>query len=155
MVLVTFAAVVLRYGFSLGWIWLQESYIWMHGIVFMLGAGYTLLHDGHVRVDLFYRDARPRYKAWVNLAGSVVLLLPMVVVVAWFSWPYVIDSWIYLEGSPKTDGLPGLFLLKSVLLAFCVLIGLQGLALAGRSVLYLAGRPEFRPGAPSDAEVAE
>lgn len=82
MVLVTFAAVVLRYGFSLGWIWLQESYIWMHGIVFMLGAGYTLLHDGHVRVDLFYRDARPRYKAWVNLAGSVVLLLPMVVVVA-------------------------------------------------------------------------
>lgn len=67
----------------------------------------------------------------------------------------MIDSWIYLEGSPKTDGLPGLFLLKSVLLAFCVLIGLQGLALAGRSVLYLAGRPEFRPGAPSDAEVAE
>ena len=140
LVLVTFASVVLRYGFSLGWIWLQESYIWLHGIVFMLGAGYTLLHGGHVRVDLIYRGAGPRYKAWVDLCGVLLLLLPMIIVLAWFSWSYVIDSWIYLEGSPTTGGLPGLFLLKTVLLVFCALVGLQGLALAGRSLLALRGR---------------
>ena len=150
MVLVTFASVVLRYGFSLGWIWLQESYIWLHGIVFMLGAGYTLLHDGHVRVDLIYRGAGPRYKAWVDLCGVLFLLLPMVVVVAWFSWSYVIDSWIYLEGSPSPGGLPGLFLLKTVLLVFCTLVGLQGLALAGRSLLVLRGRGGAGAAAPND-----
>lgn len=150
MVLVTFASVVLRYGFSLGWIWLQESYIWLHGIVFMLGAGYTLLHDGHVRVDLIYRGASPRYKAWVDLCGALSLLLPMIVVVAWFSWSYVIDSWIYLEGSPTTGGLPGLFLLKTVLLVFCALVGLQGLALAGRSLLALRDRGGAGAVAPDD-----
>ena len=150
MVLVTFASVVLRYGFSLGWIWLQESYIWLHAMVFMLGAGYTLLHDGHVRVDLIYREAGPRYKAWVNLCGVVFLLAPMIGVVAWFGWPYVVDSWTYLEGSPATNGLPGLFLLKSVLLAFCLLVGIQGLALAGRSLLTLRGHGDAGAVAPNE-----
>ena len=150
MVLVTFTSVVLRYGFSLGWIWLQESYIWLHGIAFMLGAGYTLLHDGHVRVDLIYRGAGPRYKAWVDLCGALLLLMPTIVVVAWFSWSYVIDSWIYLEGSSATGGLPGLFLLKTVLLVFCGLVGLQGLALAGRSLLMLRGSGDADAVAPNN-----
>jgi len=150
MVLVTFTSVVLRYGFSLGWIWLQESYIWLHGIAFMLGAGYTLLHDGHVRVDLIYRGAGPRYKAWVDLCGALLLLMPTIVVVAWFSWSYVIDSWIYLEGSSATGGLPGLFLLKTVLLVFCGLVGLQGLALAGRSLLMLRGSGDADAVAPTN-----
>ncbi len=51
MVLITFVVVILRYVFSIGWVWLQESYVWVHGIVFMIGAGYTLLHNGHVRVE--------------------------------------------------------------------------------------------------------
>ena len=64
---------VLRYVFSLGWVWMQESYVWLHGLVFMLGAGYSLLHNGHVRVDIFYRPAGPRAKAWVDLLGSLLL----------------------------------------------------------------------------------
>lgn len=71
MVINVFCVVVLRYIFSVGWIWMQETYVWMHGTVFMLGAGYTLLHDGHVRIDLFYREASARYKAAVNLVGSL------------------------------------------------------------------------------------
>jgi TRAP-type mannitol/chloroaromatic compound transport system permease small subunit len=141
MTLVTLAVVILRYVFSLGFIWLQESYVWLNGIAFMLGAGYTLLKDGHVRVDIFYRPASPRLRAWVDLAGSLLLLLPMVAVAFVFSVPYVWAAWERLETSREAGGLPALFLLKSVLLVFCLLLGLQGLALAARSLLALIRRP--------------
>ena len=145
MVLITFFVVVMRYGFNWGRVWIQESYVWLHGIVFMVGAGYTLLHNGHVRVDIFYRPGSPRLKAWVDLFGSLVLLLPIVVMVFWVSWPYVLESWTKLEESREAGGLQGLFLLKSMILVFCVLIALQGLSLAARSVLVLKGHPEFLP----------
>lgn len=143
MVLVTFFVVVARYGFSWGRVWIQESYVWMHGAVFMLAAGYTLLHDGHVRVDVFYRPASERYKAWIDLLGSLVLLLPMMVIVFVYALPYVEASWIRLEMSREAGGLKGLFLFKTIIPVFCVLVGLQGLALAGRSVLVLMGHPDF------------
>lgn len=139
MVLITFAVVVLRYVFSIGFVWMQESYVWLHGIVFMAGAGYTLLHNGHVRVDIFYRPASPRFKAWVNLCGAIGLIMPLVMMVFWVTWPYVLSSWSRLEQSREAGGLPGLFLLKSVILVFGVLISLQGLSLAGRSLLVLTG----------------
>jgi TRAP-type mannitol/chloroaromatic compound transport system permease small subunit len=146
MVLIAFAVMLLRYVFAIGWVWMQESYVWLHGVVFMLGAGYTLLHDGHVRVDIFYRGAPPRRKALVDLFGSLLLLLPVVVLIFSVSFDYVADSWMRLEESREAGGLKGLFLLKSVILAFCVVLGLQGLALAGRSLLILRGHPDFRPG---------
>lgn len=145
MVLVTFAVVILRYVFSIGWVWLQESYVWMHGVVFMIGAGYTLLHNGHVRVDIFYRPAGPRYKALVDLFGSFLLLLPMVVLVFWVASDYVATSWSMLEESREAGGMPGLFLLKTVIPVFCVLVALQGLSLAARSALVLSGHPDFQP----------
>ncbi|MFQ5773304.1 MAG: TRAP transporter small permease subunit [Kiloniellaceae bacterium] len=151
MVLVTFVVVVLRYVFAIGWVWLQESYVWMHGIVFMVGAGYTLLHNGHVRVDVFYRPAGPRYKAVVDFLGAFVLLLPMVTLVFVMGFGYVASSWGMLEESREAGGLPGLFLLKTVILAFCVLTGLQGLSLAARGALVLSGHPEFL----AEAEEAE
>ena len=142
MVLITFAVVLLRYVFAIGWVWMQESYVWLHGMVFMLGAGYTLLHQGHVRVDIFYRDAGARRKALVDLFGSLLLLLPVVALIFWVSVGYVADSWVRLEESREAGGLPGLFLLKTVILAFCVLLGLQGLALAGRSLMVLRRHPD-------------
>jgi TRAP-type mannitol/chloroaromatic compound transport system permease small subunit len=143
MVLTAFAVVLLRYVFAIGWVGMQESYVWLHGIVFMLGAGYTLLHDGHVRVDIFYRGAAVRRKALVDLFGSLLLLLPVVVVVFSVSFDYVADSWARLEESREAGGLPALFLLKTVILGFCVLLGLQGLALAGRSLLVLRGHADL------------
>jgi TRAP-type mannitol/chloroaromatic compound transport system permease small subunit len=143
MVLITFFVAAMRYGFNWGRVWIQEVYVWMHGIVFMVGAGYTLLHNGHVRVDVFYRPAGQRYKAWVDLFGSLLLLLPIVIIVAVYAWPYVLESWAKLEASRETGGLPGLFLLKSVILVFCALVALQGLSLIGRSILILRGHPEF------------
>ncbi|GBF31758.1 hypothetical protein MnTg04_01724 [bacterium MnTg04] len=93
MVFTTFLVAVLRYGLSLGWVWLQESYVWMHGIIFMVAAGYTLLHDGHVRIDLIYGAVGTKTKAWINLLGVLLLLLPMLAVVWWAAYPYVLLSW--------------------------------------------------------------
>ena len=143
MVLSTFAVVILRYVFSVGWVWLQESYVWMHGVVFMVGAGYTLLHNGHVRVDIFYRPASIRYKALIDILGACALLLPMVVLVFLVGFDYVKSSWSMLEASREAGGMPGLFLLKTVILVFCVLTAAQGLSLAARSLLVLFGHPEF------------
>jgi TRAP-type mannitol/chloroaromatic compound transport system permease small subunit len=140
MMLVTLTVVILRYVFSVGFIWLQESYVWLNGIAFMVGAGYTLLKDGHVRVDIFYRPASARFRAIVNLLGSLLLLLPMVTVVAVYTVPYVAAAWERLETSREAGGLPALYLLKSFLLVFCLLLGLQGLSLAARSLLALRGR---------------
>ena len=100
----------------------------------LLRAGYTLLHNGHVRVDIFYRPASRRYKAWIDILGSLLLLLPMVTLVFLISTDYVANSWSRLEESREAGGLPGLFLLKTVIPAFCLLLGLQGLALIGRSL---------------------
>ena len=143
MVVITFLVATLRYGFAIGWGSMQESYMWLYGIMFMVGAGYTLLHGGHVRVDVFYRPASARYKAWVDLFGSLFLLMPVIIMILMYSYPYVVTSWHRLEGSHETGGLPGLFLYKSVILVFCVLMLLQGLSLAARSVLVLAGHKEF------------
>lgn len=143
MVLITFAVVILRYVFSVGFVWMQESYVWLHGVVFMVGAGYTLLHEGHVRVDIFYRDGSPRFKAGINLFGSLALLLPVTIMIWFVAWPYVLASWGRFEESREADGLPGLFVLKSVILVFCAALGLQGVSLALRSVLVLMGRTEF------------
>ena len=155
MVLTTLAVVVMRYVFNYGQVFIQESYVWMHGIVFMVGAGYALLHDAHVRVDVIYRPASIRYKAWVDLFGVMLLLLPILVILAQVATPYVWDSWDRLEVSREAGGLPGLFLLKSVILVFCVLVLLQGLSLAARSYLILLKYQPFVDAATASANGEE
>lgn len=137
MVLVTFAIVVLRYLFNTGWIAMQESVTYMHALVFMLGAAYTLKHDEHVRVDIFYQRMGPRGRALVDLCGTLFLLLPVCGYIAWESWDYVADSWSLLEGSREAGGLPGVFLLKSVIPLMAALLILQGIAMAIRALLTL------------------
>ena len=128
MVLVTFLVVVLRYAFNIGWIAMQESITYLHAMAFMMGAAYTLKHDGHVRVDIFYRKWGRRRRAWVDFLGGLLLLMPVCIFIAWSSWAYVLSSWSYLEGSPEAGGLPGVFLLKTFMLIMPVLLILQGLA---------------------------
>lgn len=137
------AVVLLRYAFAWGSICLQESYVWQHAVVFMIGAGYTFLHNGHVRVDIVYARLSPRAKAWVDLFGTLVFLLPWLGILVWFGWPFISLSWRLLESSAQAGGCQGYFLLKSVIMVFAALVALQGVALAARSVLVLAGRPEF------------
>ena len=127
MVIVTFIVVVLRYVFDMGWIALQESITYMHAMVFLVGASWGLQQEAHVRVDIFYSRYSKKTKAWINLFGSLLRLLPVMVFVAWISWVYVIDSWNVLEGSREAGGLPAVFLLKSLILVLAIMLILQAL----------------------------
>jgi TRAP-type mannitol/chloroaromatic compound transport system permease small subunit len=138
-VLTCFAVVVLRYAFSIGFPWLQDLYVWQHAAVFMAGAGYTMLHRGHVNVDVLYGKLSERRRAWVDILGTLLFLFPWLAVVAVTSAPFVTSSWSIREGAATADGMPAVYLLKSLLWVFCVLLFLQGLALIARRALYLAG----------------
>ncbi len=140
MVLITFAVVVLRFGFNLGWIAMQESVTYLHATLFLAGAAFTLRHEGHVRVDIFYSRMSDRGQAIVDLAGTLLLLLPVCGFIIWVSWAYVAESWVLHEGSREAGGLPGLYLLKSMILVMAVLLVLQGIAIALRCFLFLSGR---------------
>ncbi|WP_240615636.1 TRAP transporter small permease subunit [Alteromonas facilis] len=128
MTLITFVVVVLRYGFGTGWIALQESVMYLHALVFMLGAAYTLRDDGHVRVDIFYRKFSEKQQAMVNIAGTLLLLFPVCIFIFAMSWDYVMKSWQLLESSKEAGGLPLVFVLKSLIPAFCALMLLQGVS---------------------------
>lgn len=144
MVLVTFGVVVLRYLFDVGWIAMQESITYMHSMVFMLGAAYTLCRDGHVRIDIAYRRFGPRGRALVDLLGTLLLLLPTAGFILWIGWAYVAESWRVMEGSHEAGGLPGVFALKTLVLLMPALLILQGVAWAIRSLLTLLGRGDLQ-----------
>ncbi len=129
MVLTTFLVVVFRYAFDIGWIALQESVSYMHAMVFMLGAAYTLKHDKHVRVDIFYQECSKRNKAWIDCLGTLFLLMPVTGFIIWSSWEYVTNSWAIQEGSRNSGGLPGVYLLKTSILLMAALLFLQSIAL--------------------------
>ena len=138
VVLLQFALVVARYLFGLGSIWLTETVIYGHATLFMLAAAWTLRAGGHVRVDVFYAEASPRAKAIIDLVGSLLLLLPFAAVLVWLSVPYAVRSWAILERSQETSGLPLVYLLKTPIPLFALLMALQGIAQAIRSLSALA-----------------
>ena len=142
MVVATVVVVVLRYAFDIGVIWLQESVTWMHAVVFMMGAAYTLQSEEHVRVDIFYRDMDKRRRAVVNMFGTIVFIAPLCIFFIIESLEYVTASWQIREVSRNAGGLPYPFvpLLKSTLLLMPVALLLQGLSLALRSISILRGR---------------
>ena len=145
IVLICFIVVVLRYAFSTGAIWMQDLYVWLNAIMFMGMVGYALLNNSHVRVDIFYRPASLKHKAWVDLFGSLVFILPFVTLLSIYSFSFVQRSWRFMEGSANYGGMPGLYVVKSFLLVFAVLLGLQGLAMLMRSILVLKGQQNLLP----------
>ena len=141
MVVITFIVVVMRYVFDAGLIWVQESVVWMHAVVFMLGAAYTLRDEEHVRVDIFYRAMSERRRALVDLIGVVIFLMPLCIFFAWQSFDFVTASWSIRESSRESGGMPYPFvpILKTVLLLMPVTVALQGLSLLLRSLKSLRG----------------
>jgi TRAP-type mannitol/chloroaromatic compound transport system permease small subunit len=130
VVLLQFALVVARYLFGLGSVWLTETVIYAHATLFMLAAAWTLHASGHVRVDVFYADASARTRARVDLIGALLLLLPFMLVLLWLSVPYAARSWAILEHSQEASGLPLVFVLKTLISLFALLMALQGIAQA-------------------------
>ena len=139
MMLVTFSVVLLRYMFDLGWVAMQESVVYMHATVFMLGAAYTMKHQGHVRVDIFYQRFTVKTRAWVDLIGTLLLLFPVSIFIVWMGWEYVVDAWRVHEGSREAGGLPGVFLLKSLIILMPTLLIVQGLAMLIEQILVISG----------------
>jgi TRAP-type mannitol/chloroaromatic compound transport system permease small subunit len=138
IVLMQFALVVARYVFSFGSIWLTQSVIYGHAMLIMLAAAWTLAAGGHVRVDVFYAHASARAQAMVDLIGSLLLLLPFALTLLWLSVPYAARSWAILERSQEVGGLPLVFLLKTLIPLFAVLMVLQGVAQTIRAAAVLA-----------------
>lgn len=134
LVLITFIVVVMRYIFDSGSIALQESTTYLHASIFLVGMAYTLQQDAHVRVDIFYARFTSQTKAWIDLFGTLFLLLPFMLFISWISWEYIVDSWSVLEGSREAGGLPGVFILKSLILVMTSLLSLQALTLVARNI---------------------
>jgi TRAP-type mannitol/chloroaromatic compound transport system permease small subunit len=145
MTLLTFAVVLLRYGFNLGWIWMQESVTYLHATVFMVAAAWTFQVDDHVRVDIFYRDRSPRYRNLVNLIGTLLFLVPFSVFLLSIAWDYVTVSWASHEGSREAGGLPLVWLLKSLMLVLPLLLLLQCWSTASGCIRALRGTPPAEP----------
>ncbi len=139
LVVLQFALVLLRYVFGFSDRASEELLLYVHGTLFLLVAAYTLKHQGHVRVDLFYRDAAPRTKAMVNLVGTLVFLVPLCILIWWAAWPMVESSWAVREGSTEASGLPFKYVYKSVILVFVALMALQAVSQAIKSWCALQG----------------
>ena len=137
MVGLVVAVVIMRYFLELGSIALQESVTYIHATVFMLGLAFTLKRGGHVRVDIFYRQFTARRKALVDLIGGLLFLIPVTVLIFVSSWDYVLLSWTFGETSSESNGLPFVYLLKTLMLIMPVTLLLQGIAEILKSVLVL------------------
>jgi len=140
MVLVTMAIVLLRYATTTNTTLLQELVMYMHAFAFMLAIPYALKHNAHVRVDLIYGRLSPRGQAWINLCGHLVLLVPTAVFIIIYSRVYVSNAWRILEGSAEVSGIPGVFVLKTLIPVMAALLLLQALAEIVRNILLLRSR---------------
>lgn len=127
MVLITLFVVILRYAFDIGATALQETALYLHGAVFTIAAGYTLKHDSHVRVDIFYRRFSKKGQHWVDFLGTLLFLFPVSLFIAYMSFDYVIASWRYGEASVEAGGLAFVYLQKSLLLLLPLSLMLQGI----------------------------
>jgi TRAP-type mannitol/chloroaromatic compound transport system permease small subunit len=140
IVVLQFVLVVARYVFSLGSIWLTETVLYAHAALFLLAAAWTLQVGGHVRVDVFYAGAKPRTRAWIDLIGTLLLLLPFTAILLWLSWPYASRSWAILERSQEASGLPLVFVLKTLIPVFAAMMASQGVAQTVRAAMVLRRR---------------
>ena len=135
MLLIQFFIVIARYVFGYSSIAIQESLLYLHATLFMLGAGYTLLADKHVRIDIFYGKCGSASQRAIDLIGHTCLLIPAMLTVVYFSWPAVRNSWAILEGPISVGGLKAVFLLKSLIPAFCILVLIQSVACNVRLII--------------------
>ena len=137
MTLNVFVVVLLRYLFGISFIWMQETYVWMHAYIFMMGAGFTYLMDDHVRIDIIYKSSTSTYRALVDIIGNIILLLPFLYTIWIFSFPFVYKSWLMSEISREAGGLRMLYLLKFAILIFVILLVMQTFSRIINNILFI------------------
>jgi TRAP-type mannitol/chloroaromatic compound transport system permease small subunit len=140
MVLLTTVDVIMRYVFRTGAVFVQELEWHLFGLVFLLAAGYALMMDAHVRVDIFYSQMSPRAKAWIDFLGTLLFLFPVCALVIWSSHKFIANSWGFQEGSPDPGGLPARYLMKSAIPLGFILVAIQGVSELIKSYLRIAAR---------------
>ena len=139
LVVVTFVDVVMRYTLNISFVFTQELEWHIFAFIFLMGAGYTLKIDGHVRVEVFYGKLGRKGRAWINLIGVLFFLIPSCIIFIKTSIPFVVKSFQVMEGSPDPGGIPFRFLLKACIPAGYALILIQGFSLGIGSLLELTG----------------
>lgn len=149
VVAVVFVDVVMRYAFGISFVFTQELEWHLFAFIFLIGAGYTLLKDGHVRVDIFYQRLSTKGKAWINLLGVIFFLIPGCLMILLTSMKFVQSSFAVMEGSPDPGGIPYRWVLKSCILIGFILVLLQGLSLGIKSFFKIIGVAP--PPTPTDA----
>ena len=137
MVLVTCLVVIMRYGLDMGSVFLQDVVLYLHGGLFLLGAAFALKRGAHVRVDIFYRNFSTSKKALVDLLGNLIFLQPICWTILLYSWGYVEFSWRIMEVSPEPDGLPFVYVQKSLLIVVAILLALQSISEILKSLLII------------------
>ena len=144
LVLVVFTDVVMRYIFNKSFVFTQELEWHIFGFIFLIGAGYTLLHDGHVRVDIIYQRLGLKGRAWINLFGVLLFLIPGCIMVISTSWKFAANSFAMLEGSPDPGGIPFRFILKGCIPLGFTLLLFQGISLGLHSFMQILGIEEAK-----------
>lgn len=139
LVMVVFVDVVMRYAFRISFVFTQELEWHLFAFIFLIGAGYTLLHDGHVRVDIIYQRLGPKGKAWINLIGVIFFLIPGCYLVISTSWKFVGNSFAIMEGSPDPGGIPYRFIVKGTMTVGYILLLLQGISMGLHALLQVLG----------------
>ncbi|MFO7713209.1 TRAP transporter small permease subunit [Desulfosarcina sp.] len=139
LILLVFIDVLMRYLFRTSFVFVQELEWHLFAFIFLIGAGYTLLHDGHVRVDIIYQRLGVKGKAWINLLGVIFFLIPGCYLVISTSWHFVSNSFSMLEGSPDPGGIPYRFIVKGTVTVGYVLLLLQGISMGLHALLQLLG----------------
>ena len=142
LVLFTVYDVLMRYVFKAGSVAIQETEWHLFSANFLLAAGWTLLNQGHVRVDMLYQRFGSRTKAGIDLVGSLLFCVPYCILIIWAAWPFVADSWMLNEGSPDPGGLPARYIIKTIIPVSFGLLGLQALSQAAKNLLVLTGQRE-------------
>lgn len=136
---ITFLKVIGRYVFGEDAAWQSEIVLFTHSLLFLGISGFALKENAHVRVDVFYQKLSAKNQAWVNLLGSIFLLLPFCFALAYFSWGFVASSWQIMESSREDNGMGGVYIVKTFLLVFCASLFLQGISEALKSWLIIRG----------------
>ena len=139
LVVVIFIDVVMRYLFNTSFVFTQELEWHLFAFIFLIGAGYTLLHDGHVRVDIIYQRLGLKGQAWINLLGVIFFLIPGCLMVMTTSWKFVVNSFMIMEGSPDPGGIPLRFIVKGCIPAGFLLLSIQGISLGMHSLMRILG----------------
>jgi len=155
VVVVVFTDVVMRYAFNTSFVFIQELEWHLFAFIFLMGAGYTLLKDGHVRVDIIYQRLSPKAQAWVNFIGVLFFLLPGCYMVIATSLNFVYTSWTVLEGSPDPGGIPYRFLIKATVPAGFILITLQGISMGIKSFFTIIGKDFEKKPETDDCSIEE